>query len=339
MSLEQRFSELAIYDAKKFFRMAENFLFNLTDMESKVREATNNDPWGTSVILMAQINAGTFEINQRADIINMLLNRFLEKNGSQWRQIYKSVLLLQYLLINGSTEFVSEVKLNLTLIKNLMLFEFIDDQGYNQSSKISKATERLIELMTDDHLLNDLREKSKNSKHKIFNNMYATSDTKGMDINSGFSTGGLSISADYDSDDENDSQAGTTDVESFNDEHNIKRIYTDETTDVEDCFNDLVKVKDNENFHDFISMPPLVESLSAPITVSNKNNTSNDEEEFTEYVCSKPVEYKSSSSGAPRSVINIGKQLSNDGSLATERLRSIDIDPFYSLYSAVKQAH
>jgi len=40
------------------------FLFtavmNYTEMEAKVREATNNDPWGCSTTLMQEIADGTY---------------------------------------------------------------------------------------------------------------------------------------------------------------------------------------------------------------------------------------------------------------------------------------
>jgi epsin len=35
-------------------------VLNLTEMEAKVREATNNDPWGASGTLMQEIAQGTY---------------------------------------------------------------------------------------------------------------------------------------------------------------------------------------------------------------------------------------------------------------------------------------
>ena len=40
---------------------------NLTEMESKVREATNNEPWGASSTLMQQIAAGTYNYRKGRD--------------------------------------------------------------------------------------------------------------------------------------------------------------------------------------------------------------------------------------------------------------------------------
>ena len=96
MSLEDTLGNLTIYDAKKYFRKAQNAVFNLTEMESKVREATNNEPWGASSTLMEQIAQGTFNFREREEIIGMIFKRFTEKTGSEWRQIYKALQLLEF---------------------------------------------------------------------------------------------------------------------------------------------------------------------------------------------------------------------------------------------------
>lgn len=60
MSLEDTLANMSLYDAKKYFRKAQNVVFNYTEMEGKVREATNNEPWGASSTLMDQISQGTY---------------------------------------------------------------------------------------------------------------------------------------------------------------------------------------------------------------------------------------------------------------------------------------
>ena len=37
-----------------------NVVMNYTEMEAKVREATNNEPWGASSTLMQEIAQGTY---------------------------------------------------------------------------------------------------------------------------------------------------------------------------------------------------------------------------------------------------------------------------------------
>lgn len=42
------------------FADASSAVMNYTELESKVREATNNEPWGASSSLMQEIANGTF---------------------------------------------------------------------------------------------------------------------------------------------------------------------------------------------------------------------------------------------------------------------------------------
>jgi epsin len=58
--LKNTVSNLTLYDLKAGFRKAQNAVMNFTEMESKVREATNNEPWGASSTLMQEIANGTF---------------------------------------------------------------------------------------------------------------------------------------------------------------------------------------------------------------------------------------------------------------------------------------
>lgn len=64
MSLEDTLANMSLYDAKKYFRKAQNVVFNYTEMEGKVREATNNEPWGASSTLMDQISQGTYNLGK-----------------------------------------------------------------------------------------------------------------------------------------------------------------------------------------------------------------------------------------------------------------------------------
>ena len=44
-SLKKTVANLTLYDIKAGVRQVQNAVMNYTEMESKVREATNNDPW------------------------------------------------------------------------------------------------------------------------------------------------------------------------------------------------------------------------------------------------------------------------------------------------------
>jgi hypothetical protein len=60
-SLKKSVANLTLYDIKAGVRQVQNAVMNYTEMESKVREATNNDPWYVlkSMSCGCQISEGT----------------------------------------------------------------------------------------------------------------------------------------------------------------------------------------------------------------------------------------------------------------------------------------
>lgn len=56
--LAKQASQLTMYDVKSYYTQAKNAVLNISEMEAKVREATNDDPWGASSTLMQQIAEG-----------------------------------------------------------------------------------------------------------------------------------------------------------------------------------------------------------------------------------------------------------------------------------------
>ena len=61
---------------------------NYTDAETKVREASNDDPWGPSGTLMQELARLTFQFTTYDEVMTMLWKRMFE-NKKNWRRIYK----------------------------------------------------------------------------------------------------------------------------------------------------------------------------------------------------------------------------------------------------------
>lgn len=99
---------------------------NYSDIEQKTREATNNEPWGASTTLMNEIAQATHNYQQLNEIMPLIYSRFTNKSQEEWRQIYKALQLLQYLVLNGSERIVDDARSHLTLLKMLRQFHFID---------------------------------------------------------------------------------------------------------------------------------------------------------------------------------------------------------------------
>ena len=62
---------------------------NYTETEAKVREATNDDPWGPAGSLMLDIAHDTYIYESFPDVMGMLWYRIFHEGDKHWRRIYK----------------------------------------------------------------------------------------------------------------------------------------------------------------------------------------------------------------------------------------------------------
>ncbi|RYP82139.1 hypothetical protein DL769_001744 [Monosporascus sp. CRB-8-3] len=165
-SLKDQVSNLTLYDIKAGFRKAQNAVMNYTEMEAKVREATNNEPWGASSSLMQEIANGTFNYQTLNEIMPMIYRRFTEKSAEEWRQIYKALQLLEYLIKHGSERVIDDARGHITLLKMLRQFHFIDQNGKDQGVNVRNRAKELAELLSDVDRIRAERKKARANKAK-----------------------------------------------------------------------------------------------------------------------------------------------------------------------------
>ncbi|KAM6214989.1 ENTH domain-containing protein 1 [Rhynchocyon petersi] len=140
-----------------FRRQVKNFVKNYSDAEIKVREATSNDPWGPSSSLMLDISDLTFNTISLSEIMNILWQR-LSDHGKNWRHVYKSLTLMDYLIKNGSQKVSQQCKEKLYNLQTLKEFQHIDEAGKDQGYYIREKSKQVITLLMDEQLLHKERE-------------------------------------------------------------------------------------------------------------------------------------------------------------------------------------
>ncbi|KEF56598.1 uncharacterized protein A1O9_06787 [Exophiala aquamarina CBS 119918] len=177
-SLKNQVSNLTLYDLKAGVRKVQNAVMNLTEMESKVREATNGDPWGASASLMQEIAQGTHNYQQLNEIMPMIYKRFTDKTAEEWRQIYK------FLCKNGSERVIDDARSHLSLLRMLRQFHYIDPNGKDQGVNVRNRTNELVKLLSDVDAIRLERKKARMNKNK-----YGGVEG-GMGVGGGFSSGG-----------------------------------------------------------------------------------------------------------------------------------------------------
>ncbi|XP_012560638.1 clathrin interactor 1 isoform X2 [Hydra vulgaris] len=142
-----------------------NVVMNYTEVETKVREATNDDQWGPHGTIMNELAKFTYTYEHFPEVMGMLWKRLLLEQ-KYWRRVYKSLLLLRYLITNGSERVVTSARDHLFDMRQLESYQHIDELGKDQGLNIRHKVKEIIDLIQDDARLRDERKRSKVNKDK-----------------------------------------------------------------------------------------------------------------------------------------------------------------------------
>uniref|UniRef100_A0A0B6ZXP1 ENTH domain-containing protein n=1 Tax=Arion vulgaris TaxID=1028688 RepID=A0A0B6ZXP1_9EUPU len=143
-----------------------NVVMNYSDVETKVREATSDDAWGPHGSLMKEVATFTFTYEHFPEVMGMLWKRMLHENKRNWRRVYKSLVLLNYLIKNGSERVVTSTREHIYDLKGLENYSFIDEQGKDQGLNVRHKVKELLDFINDDERLREERKKAKKTKDK-----------------------------------------------------------------------------------------------------------------------------------------------------------------------------
>ncbi|VDB91941.1 unnamed protein product [Peniophora sp. CBMAI 1063] len=141
---------------KGALRVAKNYTKGYSDVQAKVREATSNDPWGPSGTQMNEIAQMSYNQNEFVEIMEMLDKRLNDK-GKNWRHVFKSLTVLDYLLHAGSENVVIYFRDNIYIIKTLKEFQYVDEYGKDQGANVRQKAKDITNLLQDDARLRQER--------------------------------------------------------------------------------------------------------------------------------------------------------------------------------------
>ncbi|TFY73771.1 hypothetical protein EWM64_g10241 [Hericium alpestre] len=141
---------------KGALRVAKNYTKGYSDVQAKVREATSNDPWGPSGTQMNEVAQMSYNQNDFVEIMEMLDKRLNDK-GKNWRHVFKSLTVLDYLLHAGSENVVIYFRDNIYIIKTLKEFQYVDEYGKDQGANVRQKAKDITNLLTDENRLRQER--------------------------------------------------------------------------------------------------------------------------------------------------------------------------------------
>ncbi|XP_070500413.1 clathrin interactor 1-like [Chironomus tepperi] len=157
---------ISMWKVREIADKVTNVVMNYTEIEGKVREATNDDPWGPTGVLMQELAHATFTYEHFPEVMSMLWRRMLQDNKTNWRRTYKATLLLTYLVKNGSERVVTSAREHIYDLRSLENYTFVDENGKDQGVNVRHKVRDLIEFIQDDDRLREERKKAKKNKDK-----------------------------------------------------------------------------------------------------------------------------------------------------------------------------
>ncbi|KAI4882284.1 hypothetical protein NFI96_003248 [Prochilodus magdalenae] len=146
-------------------RTLKNLVQNFSEAEVKVREATSNDPWGPSSSQMSDISDLTYNVVACNEIMAMLWKRL--SDDKNWRHVYKSLTLLEYMLKTGSDRVPKQCQENAHTVKALTEYRFMDKDGKDQGVNVREKAKIVLVLIENEEKRKEEREFAMKTKDKL----------------------------------------------------------------------------------------------------------------------------------------------------------------------------
>lgn len=157
---------ISMWKVRELADKVTNVVMNYTEVEGKVREATSDEAWGPTGQQMQELALATFTYEHFPEVMSMLWRRMLHDNRAHWRRTYKCLLLLSYLVRNGSERVVTSAREHIYDLRSLENYTYVDEVGKDQGVNVRHKVRELIDFIQDDEKLREERKKAKKNKDK-----------------------------------------------------------------------------------------------------------------------------------------------------------------------------
>ncbi|MCO5610577.1 hypothetical protein L7F22_064816 [Adiantum nelumboides] len=115
---------------------------------------------------MQEIASATHNFQDFNEIMPAIYRNFMEREAREWRQIYKALQLLEYIIKHGSERVVDDARSHLSTIKILRSFHYIDEAGKDQGINVRNRAKEISELLSDVERIRQERRRARANKAK-----------------------------------------------------------------------------------------------------------------------------------------------------------------------------
>ncbi|PWA63207.1 ENTH/VHS-like protein [Artemisia annua] len=155
------FKKQASFFLKEKIKTARLALTDVTPAQIVVEEATNGNPWAPDARSLKIISKAAFEIDDYWRIVNVLHNRLVRFDASNWRIPYKAVVVLEHLLTHGPESVAEEFQTHKDVFQEMTNFQYTDEKGFNWGLNVRMKSERILKFLNEMNVLKEERAKAR----------------------------------------------------------------------------------------------------------------------------------------------------------------------------------
>ncbi|XP_058725060.1 clathrin interactor EPSIN 1-like [Vicia villosa] len=196
-------------------------VLKVPEIEQKVLDATDDEPWGPHGTALAEIATATKKFTECQLVMNVLWTR-LSETGKDWRYVYKALAVIEYLVSHGSERAVDDIIEHTFQISALSSFEYVEPSGKDVGLNVRKKSENIVSLLNDREKISQIRNKAAANRDK-----YVGVSSSGITYKSGttsFSSGSSQSSSKY-------GGFGSRDNDRYSDSYGDKGRYDEDKVD------------------------------------------------------------------------------------------------------------
>eukprot|EP00850_Spirogloea_muscicola_P009773 SM000055S18307 [mRNA] locus=s55:637648:641843:- [translate_table: standard] len=140
-------------------------ILNVSEIEQKVLDATNDEAWGPHGTAMLEIAQASRRYSDFQKIMAIIWKRLAEREKN-WRHMYKALTLLEFLVAHGSEKVIDEFRESTYQIKGLVNFQYVEPNGKDQGMNVRKKAQTILALLQDTEKIREVRAKASANKDK-----------------------------------------------------------------------------------------------------------------------------------------------------------------------------
>ncbi|KAH8740779.1 hypothetical protein FG386_002741 [Cryptosporidium ryanae] len=260
--------------SKKVKKTASQIVNPLTPLEKLLKEATSNTNWGCSSTILNEISRSMVDYHDYI-VVQHCICDCLNQKPSKWRKIYKTLILIEYLLKNGLERFIDDTKENIYRIRSLQDF-YYNEEGRDKGAGIRDKSKYILNLLNDPLVLKNERKKAKENRSKYIGinsrcgNTVSNAGNYGSRSSNGVTGGVVGFGHTR-----SEKSSGGYYSHSYDGTNNNYRNELYDPYKPQQQFNGCIEYKNNRNINDNASCSSLSSQTFPPLPSSLNSNNKN----------------------------------------------------------------